>query len=305
MKNVHKKRRDPVKITALVILALFTGLIILLIVSDLIYMAHWKVGPRKIWEILSSPEVVSSFYLSLITSFLTLFYVLVTAVPIGYALSRTRFPGHTVVDTVVDVPIVLPPIVLGLSLLAFFGTDLGASVKEGLNSICEGFHFVFGFPLKILQGTSVGDHLLEFWNNTEPGVDGILGIVMCQYLVAVSYCIRAVKSAFEEVDRNVEDVALTLGCSRAGVFCRVTLPLARNGLVAGGVMAWARAMGVFGPLMVFVGTGRRVQVLPTTMWLHLNIGNVESALVISLMTMLIAAAAILLVHKLVPGRRWT
>ncbi len=300
----YATRKDPVKIVALVALMLFTGLIVLLIVSDLVYMAHWKVGPRKVWEILSSPEVINSFFMSLITSFLTLFYVLLTAIPIGYALSRTCFPGHAVIDTLVDIPIVLPPVVLGLSLLAFFGTDLGASAKEGVNLVCESIHFVFGLPLKLFRSTSVGSHIFSFWN-TEPGVDGIFGIVMCQYLIAVSYCIRAVKSAFEEVDRNLEDVALTLGCSSIGVFRRITLPLARNGVVAGGVMAWARAMGVFGPLMVFVGTGRRVQVMPTTMWLHLNIGNVESALVIALVTMLIAAVAIMLVHKIVPGRRWT
>ena len=302
---MRKKPKDPVKVFSLVALALFTGVIALLIVSDLIYMAHWQVGPAKVWKILSSGEVVCSLYLSLLTSCLTLFYVLITAIPIGYALSRCRFPGHSIVDTVVDIPIVLPPIVLGLSLLAFFGTDFGTSVKEGLNALCDSLHAGLAAALGIFKGTSAGNHLLDFWNNTDPGVDGILGIVMCQYLVAVSYCVRAMKSAFEEVDANVEDVALTLGCSRYKVFRRVTLPLARNGLVAGGVMAWARAIGVFGPLMVFVGTGRRVQVMPTTMWLHLNIGNVEAALVVSMITILIAGTAILLVHKLAPGRRWT
>lgn len=301
----RKSRRDPVKIVSLVALMLFAGLIILLLVSDLVYMAHWRVGPRQVWEILSSPEVINSFAMSLITSFMTLFWVLLSAIPIGYALSRTRFPGHAVIDTLVDIPIVLPPVVLGLSLLAFFGTDFGASAKEAVNLVCESIHLVVGLPLKLFRGSSIGSHVFTFWKNTEPGVDGLFGIVMCQYLMAVSYCIRAVKTAFEEVDRNLEDVALTLGCSSTMVFRKVTLPLARNGVVAGGVMAWARAMGVFGPLMVFVGTGRRVQVMPTTMWLQLNIGNVESALVIALITMVIAAGAIMLVHKIVPGRRWT
>lgn len=300
----RQTRRDPVKVISLFALVFFAGLIVLLLVSDLVYMAHWKVGPRKVWEILSSPEVINSFFMSLMTSFITLFWVLLTAIPIGYALSRTRFLGHAVIDTLVDIPIVLPPVVLGLSLLAFFGTDFGASAKEVINLVCERIHLVCGLPLKLFRNTAVGAPLFSFWNNTEPGVDGLFGIVMCQYLMAVSYCIRAVKTAFEEVDRNLEDVALTLGCSSMMVFRRVTLPLARNGVVAGGIMAWARAMGVFGPLMVFVGTGRRVQVMPTTMWLQLNIGNVESALVIALITMIIACGAIMLVHKIVPGRRW-
>ena len=70
-------------------------------------------------------------------------------------------------------------------------------------------------------------------------------------------------------------------------------------------MAWARAIGVFGPLMVFVGTGPRVQVMPTNMWLELNVGNIEVALVVSLITMTIAGAALVLVHYLAPGRSWT
>ena len=128
---------------------------------------------------------------------------------------------------------------------------------------------------------------------------------MCQYIVSVSYCIRATKSSFDDVDRRLEHVALSLGCSHWQAFCRVTLPLARNGLVAGGVMAWARAIGVFGPLMVFVGTGQSVQVMPTNMWLELNVGNIETALVVSLVTMSIAAIALVCVHHLAPGRKWT
>ena len=70
-------------------------------------------------------------------------------------------------------------------------------------------------------------------------------------------------------------------------------------------MAWARAIGVFGPIMVFVGTGQRVQVLPPNMWLELNVGNIESALVVALMTTLIAFSALAVVHRLAPGRTWT
>ncbi len=293
------------KAVSLAVLALFTGLIVLLLVADIAYLAQWKVGPRRVCEILGSVEVFNALFLSLLTSGLTLVHVLLTAIPVGYALSRCRFRGHTLVDTAVDVPIVLPPVVIGLSLLAFFGTAPGAFAKEALNALCDTLHGGVSALLALFGASAAGGRALDFWQEIIPGVDGIFGIVLCQYLVAVSYCIRAVKAAFDEVDRNLEDVALTLGCSRARAFFCVTLPLARNGVVAGGVMAWARAMGTFGPLMVFVGTGRRVQVLPTTMWLHLNIGNVESALVVALVTMLMAAAAILLVHKLAPGRRWT
>ena len=80
----------------------------------------------------------------------------------------------------------------------------------------------------------------------------------------------------------------------------MTVPLARGGLVAGGVMAWARAVGVFGPLMVFVGTGPRVLVMPTTMWLELSIGNIETAVAIALIMLAMAVTALTLVHWLAP-----
>ena len=128
---------------------------------------------------------------------------------------------------------------------------------------------------------------------------------MGQFLVSVSYCIRAVKASFDEVDKELEDVALTLGCTPFQCFRRITMPLAVNGLIAGCVMAWARAIGVFGPLMVFVGTSVRVQVMPTAMWLELSIGNIEKSFVIALIMVAIAGMALVLVHWLVPGRKWS
>jgi molybdate transport system permease protein len=258
----------------LAFLFVFVLIIITLIAADIAYLIKWKVGAKKLWEILSSEVVLDCLKRSIITSLSSLFLILITAVPIGFALSRHRFRGHSILNTFVDIPIVVPPVVLGLSLLAFFGSPLGGWIKT----------FLGKFGISLISS---------------------VGIVMCQYIVSVSYCIRAMKASFDGVDRQLEHVALTLGCTQWSAFRRVTLPLARNGLVAGGIMAWARAIGVFGPLMVFVGTGSRVQVMPTNMWLELNVGNIEVALVVSLITMSIAAIAIVFVHYLAPGRSWT
>jgi molybdate transport system permease protein len=95
-------------------------------------------------------------------------------------------------------------------------------------------------------------------------------------------------------------VAQVLGLSEWQAFWRVSVPLARNGLIAGGVMAWARSIGVFGPLMVFVGTGPRVLVMPTTLWLELSIGNIETAMCIALIMLAMAGTALTLVHWLSP-----
>jgi molybdate transport system permease protein len=271
--DVVKSKRNGLFVVTITSLVLFVVLICVLILADIFYLLHWNVGFAEFWEILTSPQVLDCLRRSFVTSFIALLLIVVTAVPVGYALSRYRFFGHSIINTFVDMPIVLPPVVLGISLLAFFGSPLGSWIKEGLQH--------YGISLV-----------------------SSVGIVMCQYIVSVSYCIRAVKASFDNVDRHLEHAALTLGCSQGQAFWCVTLPLARNGLIAGGIMAWARAIGVFGPLMVFVGTGSRVQVMPTNMWLELNVGNIENALVVSLITMAIASIALVCVHCMAPGRKW-
>ena len=128
-----------------------------------------------------------------------------------------------------------------------------------------------------------------------------MGIVLCQYLVSISYCIRSVRTGFDGIDPRLEDVAHTLGCTQWQVFWKVSLPLAKNGIVAGCIMAWARGIGVFGPLMVFVGTAPRVRVMPTTMWLELSIGNVEVSLALALIMLIMAMGALVVVHVIAPG----
>jgi molybdate transport system permease protein len=97
-------------------------------------------------------------------------------------------------------------------------------------------------------------------------------------------------------------VALTLGCTRVGAFLRVAVPLAGNGIVAGGILAWARAFGIFGPLMIFVGSFRgRTEVLSTTIYLEQSIGNLETALAVALLLIGVAMLALTTI-RLVGGR---
>lgn len=98
---------------------------------------------------------------------------------------------------------------------------------------------------------------------------------------------------------------MSLGCSQWGAFWRVTIPLASNGIIAGSVMAWARAIGVFGPLMVFVGTSPRVMVMPTAIWLELSVGNIEVSLAVALVMLGMSGAALVVVHWLASRRKWT
>jgi len=267
-------RRGPVagpRFTALSVVTLgFVGLFLLivlaLIIADLLYT-----DAASFAKTASSPEIRAAMRLSLFTSGVTLAFVLLFAVPIGYALSRYRLPCHAIVDTIVDLPIVLPPIVIGVSVLVFFRP----AVREVFQAV--GLDFVHS----------------------------VKGIILCQFLVSASYGIRAAAAAFDGVDRRLEHLALTLGCAPGRAFRLVALPMARNGIVAGAIMAWARAVGVFGPLMIVAGSVRmKTEVLPTTIYLELTIGGLKVALAVALVMLAMATVALILIHAVAPGRRW-
>jgi len=252
-------------------LAFCVLIVVGMVVADIVYLAGRDLSAIEIWRLFSSEKVLRALRLSLITSLITLVLVTITAVPAGYALSRYRFPGRALINTLVDVPIFLPPVVIGVSLLAFFGSGIGSGVKQ------------------MLSGAGIS---LISW----------IGIVMCQYVISMSYGIRSVKAAFDSELLSREEIACSLGCTPWQAFMRVSLPLARPGLIAGCILVWARGLGVFGPLMVFVGTGPRVQVMPTMMWLELSVGNIEVSLAIALMMLFMVGAALGVVHFLVRDR---
>ena len=236
--------------------SVFVIFILTLIITDIFY-----VDKKAVATVLTSKFIRHALWMSVWTSCVTTLIALLFAVPMGYSLSRFRFPGQILVDAIVDLPIVFPPLVVGLTLLVFFSrTGPGRWIQEDL-----GVEFVF-----------------------QPK-----GIVLCQFVASASFAIRSAKTAFDDVDRRYENVALTLGCTQFGSFRRVCLPLAKNGIIAGGILTWARAFGLFGPLMIFVGSFRnRTEVLSTTIFLEQSIGNLEVALAIALLLIFVALIAV-------------
>ncbi len=249
-----------------VFLALFLVLVLALLAADVGY-----INLDAVREVFHSREIRAALVLSLWSSTLTTVIAIIFAVPMGYALSRYRFPGRILADTIVDLPIVFPPLVVGLSLLVFFRTGMGLWLES------LGLDFVYQRR----------------------------GIILAQFFVSASFGIRAIKTTFDEVDRRQEDVALTLGCTRGQAFWRVALRNARGGIIAGGILTWARAFGLFGPLMVFVGAVRmKTEVLPTTIYLETSIGRIEVALAVALIMIAIATVALILIRLFGGQRLW-
>lgn len=232
---------------------LYVGLIAALVAADLSHTS-----PGHIAQALASPPIRSAVWLSLLSCSAAAILSVWVAVPLGYLLARTRFPGKAVVDLLVDVPIVLPPLVVGLSLLILFQTPPGLAIQRHLT-------ITYAVP----------------------------AVVLAQFTVAAAFAVRTMRVTFEQIPPRAEEVAMTLGCSRGRAFWLVTLPEAWRGVLTAGTLAWARSLGEFGPILVFAGATRmKTEVLSTTVFLELSIGNLEAALAVSVL--MIAVAVVVL-----------
>ena len=217
----------------------------------------------SIWSPWEDPAIRHAAGLSLATSLLAAALSVCLAIPSGYVLSRYRFPGWRFLDVLLYLPIVLPPLVVGVSLLIFFQTFAGKLIERSLLT------FTFAVP----------------------------GIVLAQTLMGTGFAIRIIKLAFDGVSPKRAGVARTLGATRWQAFWRVELAEARRGLVEAFFLAWATAFGTFGPVMLLCGTTRlRTEVLSTSIFLEFSIGNLDRALILSIWMGVVASAVVLVVR---------
>ena len=212
---------------------------------------------------LKSDAILYSIKLSFLSCTLAAILSLIVAVPTGYLLARFRFPGRGMLAALFDVPIVLPPLVVGLSLLILFQTAFGRFFEANIMEV------TYELP----------------------------SVVLAQFVVGCAFAVRTMRLCFERIDPRCEQVARTLGCSRGQAFRTVVLPEARGGMIAAASLAWARALGEFGPILVFSGATRmKTEVLPTTVFLELSLGNLQAALAVSLL-MVVGAIAVLMLAR--------
>jgi molybdate transport system permease protein len=259
-----RQRPAPSDAPFLTALAVLGGLYVLLIVAMLAADASFT-SPWHLLQALASHEIRYAIKLSLISCSITTILSLWAAVPLGYLLARYHFRGKGLVDALLDIPIVLPPLVIGLSLLILFQTWPGRMIERVV-----------------------------------PVTYAIPSVILAQFAVACAFAVRTMRVTFEQISPRQEQVALTLGCSRSQAFWWVVLPEARRGIVTAATLAWARSLGEFGPILVFSGATRlHTEVLPTTVFLELSVGKLEAAVAVSLL--MVAAAVIVLVIVRVYG----
>jgi molybdate transport system permease protein len=221
----------------------------------------WRVPWARVGEVLGSETVRDALWLSLRTSLTSTVAAVLLGVPLAWLLARVDFPGRGFVRALAILSMVLPPVVGGVALFAAFG-------RRGL----------------------FGQYLDDWFGLRLPFTTA--GVVVAQTFVAMPFLVLTVEAALRQLDHRVEDAARTLGAGRWYVFSRVTLPTIRPALIAGIVLAWARALGEFGATITFAGNfPGRTQTMPLATYLALET-DPDQALGIALVLIVVSFAVL-------------
>jgi molybdate transport system permease protein len=220
---------------------------------------------------LSEPLVWPAVRLSLQTTTTSLVLVVVFGTPLAWTLARTSGRFARAIETVVQLPIVIPPAVAGVAMLLAFG-------RRGLFA---GVLYPHGFSLPFTTAA----------------------VVMAEVFVSAPFFVQTATSAFRRIDPNLIVVARTFGASPLRVWLRIALPLAAPGLVAGAALSWARSLGEFGATLMFAGNLQgRTQTLPHAIYTALEV-DLRAAQALSVLLVVVAFALLLFVRAVL--RRWT
>ncbi|MDR4491210.1 MAG: ABC transporter permease [Candidatus Nitrosocosmicus sp.] len=192
-----------------------TGLALLYIIYPLVSIFNFA-EPSTLLTSLTRPEVVEAFVISIVTASISTMLVGLFGVPIAYCLSRYKFPGSFLIQIIVIIPLILPSLASGALLLGVF------SPQSELDKV---------FPE------------IEF-------TQSIIGIIIAQTYVASPFTILASMAAFDMVDRSYENIARILGKKNWQIFIKISLPLAKKGILIGLIMTWIRAIGELGATLM-------------------------------------------------------
>jgi molybdate transport system permease protein len=246
---------------AVAALALLAGFISLPMISLILWTAN-----EDAWQAMTTPEAREALLLSIRTTSISMIIIIVVGTPAAYLLARAEFPGKRAVDSLIDIPAVLPPSAAGIALLLAFGR-LGL-VGQYLD--------VFGITISFTTAA----------------------VVIAEVFVAAHFYVRQAAVGFAQVRRDVEEAAMVDGASRFSAFGRVTVPLAFPSLVAGAVMAWARALGEFGGTIIFAGSFPGVtQTIPLAIFAARE-SNFDAAVALSVMVLVFAFMVVLVARYL-------
>jgi molybdate transport system permease protein len=224
-----------------------------------------RITPAQLLANLSNPEVAQAIGLSIVTTSITVVLSVLAGTPLAYLLARREFRGRTALETLIDLPMVLPPSVAGIALLVAFG-------RRGL---LGQYLTIAGIELAFTQ----------------------IAVVLAQVFVAAPFYIKAAAAGFASVDRELEQAAALDGAASLQVLRHVTVPLAWTSLFGGAVMTWARALGEFGATIIFAGNfPGRTQTMPLAIYQGFE-QDLGVALTLSVILLAVSFGVLFLVRR--------
>lgn len=206
-------------------------------------------------NVFNNEEFRFALRFTFITALISATIIMLVSIPIGYVLSRTEFRFKTFISSIFDVPLILPSIVTGVALLLFFGPVSG--------------HWFNTVGLKVIFTP--------------------IGVVVAQVVIGLPLAIRACEQAFSSYDHRYEKVASTFGYTPWKIFMKVSLPMAKMGIISGITMAWARSMGEFGAISIVAGmTKFKTETVSVAIFLNMSIGDIQFSVALSIVMVLIS-----------------
>jgi len=232
----------------------------LLLVPAVVLALINQVSMHDLIEAVFHPETFFALKFSLMTSVVAMTIAIIIGIPSAYFMARSSFRFKGILETILELPLVMPPLIVGVGLLFLLGHGMLGTFLAKI-----GINFIFT-PL---------------------------GAVAVQAFIATPIVIKSARAAFSSVDRGYEESAQTLGLNPLTIFLKVNIPLAGKSLLSGLVLAWARTMGEFGGTLMVAGATRfRTETLPIAV--YLNISSGETGIAISCALVLLVVAFILL-----------
>lgn len=237
------------------------SLMVMLVVAQLAYA-----GGGETLSALADYDVRHAMLLSFSTATVASSLALILAVPTAFALARWQARGIWVVEAILLIPVIMSPMALGVALLLVCRSGPGIWFADRF------FEFIYEVP----------------------------GLVLAQFFVSYSFAVLVMRATFSGIDVRLEQVARFLGCTRWQAFRRVTLPLARNGIIAGVVLGWGRALGDFGSTCMLAGAVKgKTETMPVAIYLIMQQTGIERAVALSLVLTFVTVFGLIAVRFLV------
>jgi molybdate transport system permease protein len=265
MRRTHRARRGSGAPWFAIALGASIALVLTFLVLPVLAI-FVKTSPAQLVASLGEADSIEALKLSLETTGIAIAIIVIVGTPAAFLLATRSFPGKSVIVTLVELPLVLPPVAAGIGLLAALG------------------------PHGLLGGALADAHIRLVFQTA--------GVVVALVFVASPFYLRQAQTAFASVERSYMEASRTLGAGQAQTFMRVAIPIARPGLMAGLALAWGRALGEFGATLMFAGSIQGItQTVPLAIYGRFAT-DFPSALALSAILVIVSASVLMSVRLL-------